>query len=161
MSILTSYAAFRTTFAGPGASLALDQLPEWPYATLVRANSIPEIVGAETFGPWLVGLSINDFALDSVENVHEYDWFVSQRTTDPAGQPFTIEQYQSFEAGSGSVRFLLNSWAEDLYPDPFGEDIVELLWGNIWAYCRRRSDGAIQVFDVYKFVLENLVTPSE
>lgn len=159
MSILTSYATFRTVFAGPGGPLALDQLPEWPYATLVRANSIPGIVCAETFGPWLIGLSINDFDLDAVEHVHEYDWFVSQRATDPAGQPFTIEQYQSFEAGSGSIRFLLNPWAEALYPDPFDDEIAELLWGNIWAYCRRRSDGAIQVLDVYKCVLENLVTP--
>jgi hypothetical protein len=159
MAIVTSYSVFRHLFAAPGAPLALDGLPEWPYATHVRANSIPEIECVQIFSPpQILGLTINDGALDSVPGVHEFDWYVTQRTTDSTWFSFALGMYDLVgdDTASGSIHFTITGWADKIYPEPFDADIVPLLWRDIWAYCRRRSDGAIQVLDVGKCVMENL-----
>jgi hypothetical protein len=159
MAIISSYAVFRALFADAGAPVALDGLAEWSYA-LVRANGIPEFIGVQQVAPLTLLVTINDGAADAVPGVDEFDFWVSQRTSDPAGFPFEVSRTDPL-FGSGSIYLSISAWAEALYPEPFEDRTIPLLWRDVWVYCRRRSDGAIQVMNAMKYVWETLMTPSE
>lgn len=148
MSIINTYADFRAIFANGGvdeaATMALDGFQPWPVANL-RANSIPEIVlSSGPFTALSFRVSINAEAADGGSS---FDWYLSQRTDDPARQWFLAYQYSALRSGTLSIELSAIGIAElglDSSGDTVTADQAALALKYCDAYCLRRSDGAIQ-----------------
>ena len=102
--------------------------------------------------PWIgtaFSVSVNAFAADAVKDVHEYHWYLSQRTDDPAKQYVSIDVFPLFlltKTYSGSV--LLNASAlaaTELgsLSNPTPTQVAEV-FKHCDLYCLRVADGAIQ-----------------
>lgn len=151
--IVDGYNAFRKLFALPGADIAIDGLPEWP-AEMVNANGFDQGIAivyvAETTS-YFATFDIAD--ADDAPFSDDYDWFCSVRTEDAAGKPLLFEPLPGY---SGTLEMTLSTWASDAYPSPFARSVIPALFGSCFLYVRRRSDGAIQVLDLEKYVAVNL-----
>lgn len=151
MSFL-GYRAFRE-LANPGGTPAADGLPEWPIA-LLRANGFDGGFEIENPDALPFRVSCNEGAPDAVENVDEFDWFVSQGAE--SGGPFELSRATSLDpvSLSGSIVLSLSAWAAALYPTPFDVSTIEVLFFAVDLYVRRRSDGAIQRLDLRRAIYE-------
>lgn len=167
-----NYHAFRTIFATAAAPLDLDGNRPWPLAS-VRSPSFDGGIRGMTssttlaFGVGIaIGVAFRDgFAnfngagsavADAVAGVDEYDWWVSQRTIDPAKMYLAVTQYVLNPALTYSGSISLRTTALARADIGIASDVVALttmqarrLYKNVHVYCRRRSDGAIQWADVY------------
>lgn len=157
MAILTTYAAFRNTFAVV-AGLANDGLPIWPYAKLhvvgftstwTIPNSLPS--GFESGTAWTI--TINGAVNDAVAGVSEYYWYLSQRTDDPTKQYFTISHPDVLpNTRSGTVNIVFSALGQSLYSTVDSSNI-STLFANVDLYVQRISDDAIQ----HKMLLDVLL----
>lgn len=150
MSIVYRYTDFRSIFAEGGvnesATMALDGMQPWP-VHLVRANAIPEIVLSDDtpdLNPLSLRLTINDEASDGGA---AFDWYVSQRTDDPAKQWWLVYPYSAIRSGTIVMDLSPVGLAElglTLTSDPVTADQSAAAVKLVDVYCLRRSDGAIQ-----------------
>ncbi len=153
MSIVARYTDFRSIFAeggvDPNATMALDGMQPWP-VDLVRANAIPEIeyaLGSTDMSPLSIILSINAGVVDGGA---AFDWYVSQRTDDPARQWLVTIPVDGTRSGSiiieitdvGLAQLGLARLSGEL--PPMTADQIATAIKFVDVYCLRRSDGAIQ-----------------
>lgn len=114
MAILTTYAQFRATFA-TSATIGTDGFLVWPGAEVEPVTGLmmePEI----TSFPHLIQV---DDTQDPSPGVDRYDWYVSQRTDDPAKQYLTVARNDSLpQTYSGQVVIGLTALAVSLLFDP-------------------------------------------
>lgn len=157
MAIVTTYSAFRNTFATV-VGLANDGLQIWPYAKLDVVGftdtwTIPDVLpsGFESGTAWTI--TINGSANDAVAGVAEYYWYLSQRTDDVPNQYFTISHPDVLpNTRSGTVNIVLSALGQTLYPTMDSATILSL-FTNVDLYVQRISDDAIQ----HKLLLEPLL----
>jgi len=139
----------------------LDGHPPWP-VDLLRAGGFSG--GITGVGQPILEvpftMSCNGGAADSVAGTDQYDWYISQRTDDPARQMLAVSAYApvGVPTYSGSVvvgvtalgvaRAGLASAASLI-----SHDQMVLLFKHVTAYCRRRSDGAVQYVNVLDYAL--------
>lgn len=150
MSVVQRYTDFRSIFAeggvDPNATMALDGMQPWP-VDLLRANAIPEIVLSDDtpdLSPLSLRLTINAGAVDGGA---AFDWYVSQRTDDPAKQWFTVTPYSPVRSGTIVVEISAVGMAElgiVTALDVVTTDQQAAAVRFVDVYCKRRSDEAIQ-----------------
>lgn len=145
----TSNVVLRGTFRD------VDGFETWPVAQL-RAGGFDDGI---TFAPAIPDLTnsllitCNALAFDAVNGTDEFDWYVSQRSDEPAGQFWAVTAALSpLGSRSGTIKLDATAVATDEFP---GMTLVTpaALSGcfqNVHVYCRRRSDGAIQWLDLYR-----------
>lgn len=156
--ILARYTQFRARFA-TSSTLAVDGLPEWPTARTGIGNGwVTADVNGKPVGtiskparPYAftdgapVSITCNG-GLDDGDAGTTYDWYLSQRTDDPAGQCWRLVDAPS-DANSGQVKLsLVEATARTLVPtgDLFAPDALAILAAACHLYVQRRSDMAIQ-----------------
>jgi hypothetical protein len=159
-----------TICALKSAFVAKDGMEEWPGLTAGQAGH-SNIVRAGGFNGGFTGIptpyngngfdvTVNAYGVDATQNVDEYDWYLSQRTDDPAKQYLTIAAPYSHIAVppnslSGTVGIRHTALAEaELFPGAvtivWGVDQIIELFKFCQLYVRRRSDGTIQWADLLK-----------
>lgn len=144
--ICPTYSVFRAVFALGGAATAADGMPEWPVASL-RAGGFTGLV-TPTIAAYPFTITCNADAADAVLGVHEYDWYLSQRTDVAASQYLTIEH--DVPAKSGRVRInTVGANVARLLPGLSGAQLLttdaqSAIFRNVHLYVHRRSDDAIQ-----------------
>ncbi len=144
--------------------IARDGYEEWPglfagqagRTNLVRANGFAGgfsgIPGSAVGQNFLV--SVNGQAPDAVAGVDEYDWYLSQRTDDPAKQWLSCATAHFLGANTYSGTVLIATTA--LANAELGLGLTLTVEQQIEVfrfchlYCRRRPDGAIQWVDLLK-----------
>jgi hypothetical protein len=131
--ILLRYADFRSAFA-PGAK--------------VRASGFGDSISFDLpIASWPVVITCNGGAPDATSGVDDYDWYLSQRTDDPDSQYF----FMTSEFGtSGTVTLHLN---DDVNVGKLCPGVANPI-DDESLYCRRKSDGAI---DLCKMLARTLV----
>lgn len=173
--IVSSYAAFRSTFADVGAITAFDGFLEWPGAALLRASGFTGTLQVQPYvgGPWIsfdgvafptaqafpdfpIVVTCNAGASDATYGVDEYDWYVSQRTDVEASQYLTVGRNDLPGSTSRSGSIVIGVDATNrarLLPDHVGASYTDaeltLLLKHVHVYVRRRSDGAYQWTKLY------------
>lgn len=149
MSVIARYTDFRAIFADGGfdpmGPVASDGMAPWP-ADFLRLNAIPEIVLSEDT-PTLATLSLRLTINAEAVSTGTFDWYVSQRTDDPARQWFTVYQYSAIRDGTIVLDISTVGMAElglDSVIDAVTDEQAAAAVKYVDVYCRRRSDGAIQ-----------------
>ena len=107
--------------------------------------------------PWK--LTMNGDLKDAVFGVDEWDWYLSQRTDDPARQYLTMYRIDN-EAGpdldpkttSGRVRLGLTSLGTSTFGTTLTPGQLSRLFESVYVYVQRRSDDFIWVFDIRKIL---------
>ena len=139
-----------------GVNLYTDTLELWP---IELQASIGTLEGITLTGfPWSV--TINSIGADAAFGVDDYDWWLSQRTEDPAKQYLSIVQRADTggDSFSGTVEIDITA----LGTAEFGVSSMEAIsvadavkmFRRMAIYVRRRSDGAWQ----WRDILVELVT---
>jgi hypothetical protein len=131
-----------------GAFYELDGMEEWP-TDLVRANGFDGGFAASVlpFSPFPLTLTVNDGVTDATAGT-SYTWYLSQRTDDATKQHLTMTHANT--ATTGTVTLALTSTAvADLGLASTTSSLnagqrVKLL-RNVFVYCQRQSDKAIQL----------------
>lgn len=140
-----------------------DGYEQWPYSFRAYlgfdGGLVPTIVEtAVKLGIFPISLTCNDSALDAVSGVDEYDWYVSQRTDDPALQFWDV----SYTIGaSGSIVLNLTAYGAtelgvtDPLTAPYQLTVEQKqrALNNMHVYCHRKSDKAWQWTDLGKLAL--------
>lgn len=162
MAIWPNYTTFRHHFSVSGTPDPITGYEEWPlnkvrtggFTTLNVPRPITQAnftVTCNGVGSALIG------ADDAVLGVHEYNWYVSLRTDDPASQIITATQYSA--AKSGTLQFGVNTTlaAKLLNVTSFtgttkitSDLTLQLLYRNVWIYVQRVSDDAVQLVDLLR-----------
>ena len=154
MSIV-NFSTFRALTGGVPDLLGL---PTWPVASM-RAGGFDTgfVMTLGVASPFETTITCTEYATDAVAGVDEYDWWFSQGAA--SGGPFIVSRRDAPpDTSSGSIKLELAPWALALYPDPFDLSAIEVLFFQVSAYVRRRSDGAIQRLDLLSF-LRDYLTP--
>ena len=146
--------------ANPGGSVGADGLTEFDPA-LMRANGFDngiQVLSSLAFPLKLQCNSDSSPTYDASPGVDEYDWFVSQKTSTVDSKPFTVSRFDDLPANtySGIILLQLRTWASLEYTDPFDLSVIQVLWFGVDIYAIRRSDGAIQRFDMLKYLTNEL-----
>lgn len=145
MAILGTYGQFRAVFA-TSALLANDGYRIWPVANVNQAGftglTKPSSAG---FNPFPMTLhATGSLVADSVFGTDQYDWYVSQRTDDPARQMLSITQYPpTTSTYSGSIVIDVTSLATSTFGTGTEDAMVGIL-RHVDIYVQRRSDDLIQ-----------------
>lgn len=147
--IVARYTDWRHICA-PGAPLDAAGYETWPHSALLFP---PGDAGMNLVLPLtlttLGTITTNGQAVDATNYVDEFDWYLSQRTDDPAAQSLGIVQLDlATNTRSGTVQLYPTPLAQHLYGVSFtspipSADIAALLFKDVWLYVRRRSDGRI------------------
>lgn len=130
-----------------GVFVDIDGYEVWPL-NLVR------VIGFNAgFTTTAIGISCNGGAPDAVPGVDEYNWYLSQRTDDPAKQGFIVSSAFGL---SGTVLFNFNLALLGL---TLGQKLTPEQRAQFYRYChlyvQRISDGAIQWVDLLKYYIAN------
>lgn len=146
--IVQRYSDFRGLFALDGASAAADGLEEWPVANL-RSGGFTGLV-TPTITSFPLTITCNGGAIDGGA---AFDWYLSQRTDDPARQYLTITHTRPTKSGTVTIDINEDRVAA-LLPDVSGPALFEagnlgLLMKNVALYVQRRSDKAYQWIKLY------------
>lgn len=155
--IIEDYATFRI-LANPGGAIGVDGLPEWPVASM-RANGFDDGFAVTSTSHLPFGIVVLGPNIPVVDPIDYFDWYVSQGTTDAAKKPFVVTRGLS-DTG-GRIIFSLSSRAAEEFPDPFDLSTIRVLYFGIDIYCIRRSDSAIQRFDLMKYLLDALAPKTD
>lgn len=107
----------------------------------------PTIAGDETSG-----------AADAMAGVDEYNWYVSQRTDVVARQHLTVAQVANH---SGTLQFNITANASEMIEGLTVSTVLDelqmhLLYRNVWIYCQRISDDAIQQIELLTAIAADL-----
>lgn len=131
-----------------------DGVERWPVANMraggftggVTGMPIPYVFGL------LITLTVNAGVADSVLNVDEYDWYLSQRTDEVSSQYLSMTEVPPGASSfSGSVRLVTSTVSNVLgiVDGPITPPQTALLFNKAHLYVRRKSDDAIQLIDLY------------
>lgn len=141
MAIYTTYAQFRNAFA-QAPVVGTDGLYAWTGAGVVTnlGLTVPTLISAFPFQ-----ISVNATA-DPTPGVDRYDWYLSQRTDNPARQYLTISRADSPPATySGIVSIGLTAAAIALgYAAPLSTTEILTLFTDVDIYVRNVSTLTVQ-----------------
>lgn len=159
--ILSSFTHFRDWFATSPTPVGPDGLPPWPIAKVRSGGFDNGFSGIDRpIDEFPITLSVNGQVADAVPGIHEYDWYLSQRSDQAARQYFAVAHLFSFigDAVSGSIVLSLTDLAVaelaiSLPTSPLNTDRLIQTCKNVHVYVKRRSDGAIQWVDLLKQTL--------
>jgi hypothetical protein len=142
--ILTTYQQFRL-FVATTSDLYPDGLPEFPSADVDTAGFRDTLVfPALVSSPYLI--EVYGATSDLPSGTDQYDWYLSQRTDDPARQYFLVQRNDDGEGvtNSGRIQLVTTTLATTLYPTLTDTATLIALFTDLDLYVRRRSDGLIQ-----------------
>ena len=144
--ILATWSQFRAVFM-PGAPIGIDGVEEWDPSMVDQPGFVNDLVFADpiTF-PWEIEV---DPGPDAVPGVDEFDFFLSQRSDDPAKQYWEVQRNDAGFPGitnSGRIKLARTSLSTSLYPTVTAQSTAALitLFKDLDLYVYRRSDGLIQ-----------------
>lgn len=147
--ILPNYSAFRAVF-GIGEPRDGAGYERWPVEKVLWPSGAAgfRLVMPASFDVAAV-LSVNDLAFDATPGVDAFDWYLSQRSDNPAEQIFTLRRFDD-ENGtrSGTVRLVPTALMtamfalDEQHPTPSAEQ-AERIFKYVAVYVRRRADRAI------------------
>lgn len=144
--ILQRYQDLRAAFALAGAPIALDGFETWPMAKL-RAGAFTGLV-TPTIAAYPIAITCNAGGADATPGVHEYDWYLSQRSDLVGGQYLSIVHPDPLKSGSVSLALELGNVARLLPgltgPDLLADAALALIFKSVALYVSRRSDRAYQ-----------------
>lgn len=144
--ILPNYPTFRDTF-GEGQEVGPDGFLIFPGVGSLRTGGFTGLV-TPTIAAYPITITCNGGAADSVLGVHEYDWYLSQRTDIAANQYLTM--IHADPTKSGTVRIaLVDVNVAKLLPGLSGAALLtaaslSTIFRNVHLYVSRRSDRAYQ-----------------
>ncbi len=152
--VLLTFPGFRAAFSPSGVDG--DGYPTWPIDKVritgfnAGFTGIPRPV--TTFSTGLV-ISCNGQASDGGA---AFDWYLSQRTDDPARQYLAMRQRT--DAQSGTVLLTTTPTGRAavgmaMANSPINEDQATRLFRDVTLYVRRVPDGAIQLVQVLPYTL--------
>ncbi len=129
-----------------GKFMANDGMETWPLAkSSVWSGNMQWPPGGSVSLPDV--LTVNGLGEDAVYGVDEWDWYLSQRTDDPAKQYFSLTQ----EIGmSGTVTLDTTALFDDMYPDGFSPQAVQEVFKNVDLYVQKRSDKGWARFNLFE-----------
>jgi len=143
-----------------GVETCVDGYEKWPYQNVRKPGSGFGDAGTTIGGfpkPWptFSGFTVtcNAFVPDAVPGVDEYDWYISQRTENPAAQPLTI-----YPVIGGSSTLVVEPKADNfgkLVNDTITPDDLIKIFRNCHFYVIRKSDRAIQWIDMLRAQVAN------
>jgi hypothetical protein len=144
--ILSTYDLFRATFATT-TDRDVAGWEEWPTTNVVYASEVGFHLALPTALNTTQIISVNALANDAVAHVDEFDFYLSQRTDDPAAQLLSIQRSDiAPNTRSGTILMLpknplMLSLYGSLFPLPPEQGIA--IFRDTWLYVRRRSNGHI------------------
>ena len=145
--IVPSYGAFRVAFAAAGAVAAADGHLTFPGTAKLRTGGFTGLA-TPTITAYPLAITCNAEASDAVLGVHEYDWYLSQRTGTAASQCLTIEHDVPAKSGRVRINIVAGNVALIL-PGLSGAGLLTdaalaTIFRNCALYVSRRSDRAYQ-----------------
>lgn len=145
--IVPSYGAFRGIFAAAGAVVAADGHLTFPGTAKLRTGGFTGLV-TPTITAYPISITCNAGAADAVAGVHEYDWWLSQRTSTAAVQPLLITHADPTKSGTVSININAGPIGV-LLPGLSGAGLLTdaalaTIFRNVHLYVSRRSDRAYQ-----------------
>jgi hypothetical protein len=155
MSIAEQFNSSETiTSSLTGAAYANDGAETWPTA-LVRANGFSSTFGITGNNPITIYPSqwtINALATD-VDAGSSYTWYIRQRTDDPDLQWLSVVHANPLHTGTIAVSLTARAVADlgiatALTKLSLAQQLRVLK--SVTAFCKRDSDGAIQIVDVLR-----------
>lgn len=110
-------------------------------------------------------VTVNATAADSVYGVHEYRWYLSQRTDDSTKQYLSIASKTPTEGNtySGTMSIVHSTLAytdlgpglsADEFKDAMTPDLIIEIFRHCHLYCQRISDGSLQWVDLLKAMIQ-------
>jgi hypothetical protein len=145
--IIPNYPTFRTVFAPAPGEVGADGYLIFPGTSKLRTGGFTGMV-TPTISAYPFAITCNAEASDAVLGVHEFDWYLSQRTDVVANQYLTIEH--DVPAKSGRVRLnIVNANVAKLLPGLSGAGLLtasslSTIFRDVHLYVSRRSDRAYQ-----------------
>lgn len=125
----------------------LDGMEKWPQ-DLVRANGFDDGFGpsATPFLQFPITLSVNGGVTDATAGT-SYTWYLSQRTPIAANQHFTMDHADATKTGTVTLALTATAVSDAQLASAtanvnVGQRIT--LLNNVYIYCQRQSDKAIQ-----------------
>ncbi len=152
--VLLTFPGFRAAFSPSGNDG--DGYPTWPVDKVritgfnAGLTGIPRPITA--FSTGLV-ISCNGVAVDGGA---AFDWYLSQRTDDPARQYLAMRQHTDTRSGTVLLTTTATGRAAvgmALPNSPINEDQATRLFKDVTLYVRRVSDGAIQLVQFLPYTL--------
>lgn len=145
--IVPTYAAMRGVFAAPAAVVSADGYLTFPGTAKLRTGGFTGLV-TPTISAFATTITCNAGASDAVLGVHEYDWYLSQRTDVAASQCMTIAHGNPAKSGTVTIT-LIEAMVDRLLPGRTDEELLEddslaVIFRNVHLYVSRRSDRAYQ-----------------
>ena len=143
-----------------------DGMPRFPgprdSTNLIRSGGFTGGITGAPF-PYLgvaFQVTCNSTADDSVAGTDEYDWYLSQRTDDPAKQYWLALDYNpgGGNTASGTISLVHSALATSelgVVDGPLPAQQYHDLLYKVALYVRRISDGAIQWLDLHKALTGN------
>lgn len=125
----------------------LDMMERWP-TTLVRASGFDDgfTPSVTPFSPFPLTLTVNGGIADASAGT-SYTWYLSQRTEDTSGQHLTITHADSTKTGTVTLALTAQAVADlglaSATSSLNAGQRIKLLT-NVYVYCQRASDKAIQ-----------------
>lgn len=147
--IIENFTTFRWMFATSKVSFdAASGYETWPTAKL-RSGGFTglalQMTGIEQGFP--LRCTANNVTADANPLISEYDWYVSQRTDDPAQRYLAIASPSGF---SGTIEITPTALGAARFPGTSEASLMHL-FRRCQVYVQRRSDQAIQWADLYAF----------
>ena len=145
--IVPTYGAFRGIFAAAGAVVAADGHLTFPGTAKLRTGGFTGLA-TPTITAYPISITCNAGAADAVAGVHEYDWWLSMRTSTAAVQPLLITHADPTKSGTVSIN--INTVPIGvLLPGLSGAGLLTdaalaVIFRNCALYVSRRSDRAYQ-----------------
>lgn len=149
--IILRYTDFRYRFGDTG-SVDFDGLELWD-TSLLRASGFDD--GITGLAKPITAFPSN-ITIVGADSPTAYDWYLSQRTDEASRQFIAVTQPSA--ALSGAIRLSLTTLCVSELglasaTAAVSEDELRIILNDCWLYCKRNSDGAIQVFDLLKGTL--------
>lgn len=153
--IYNRYTDFRAVFATSSTPRANDGLEVYPAANVRAGGFTGGFSGLTRPLTFPLTVSCNGLGVDTLVAgppavyIHEYDWYLSQRTEVDADKYLYLESFS--DSQSGTVILGLTSLASTRYPT-LDEDALNALFRHCALYVQRRGDKAIQWIDLLSVV---------
>ena len=149
--IVLRYSDFRAVCA-PGEPPDKSGYEAWPVGRMLYPPGETGFnLALPTALTCLAEISVNGLASDATSGIDEFDWYLWQRTDDPARQMLALQRSDtSSYTRSGTVLLAPTALAATRYlitatnPTPSPEDSVAI-FRDVWLGVRRRSNGRIMM----------------
>lgn len=152
MSAIKLYPNFRAAFSVSG-SPDIHGWEKWPTTYMYLSGFAISMTKPVSSLPTLI--TVNGLATDSTPYTDEYDWYVSQRTDNPANQYLDIQRSDVWpDTRSGTISLGLTALGTTYFGGLTIDELVGL-FKHVYIYAQRRADRATAMLDVSKYLFSD------